>query len=71
MTAPDPLSDPPNSATKVFLTPCSPGDEGAIEKTWSDVEGAELLEPVLKMADFLRSVKAVKASVSVEDVKKQ
>jgi hypothetical protein len=29
------------------LTPCSPGDVGALEKTWSDVTSEELLEPPL------------------------
>ena len=28
-----------------LLTPCSPGDPGAIEMTWMDVPGDKLLEP--------------------------
>lgn len=40
-----PESDPPRMETK--LTPCSPGDVGALEKTWSDVTSEELLEPPL------------------------
>lgn len=32
-----------------LLTPCSPGDQGAIEMTWMDVPGDKLLEPVVCM----------------------
>lgn len=32
-----------------LLTPCSPGDPGAIEMTWMDVPGDKLLEPVVCM----------------------
>lgn len=28
-----------------LLTPCSPGEPGAIEMTWMDVAGDKLLEP--------------------------
>jgi hypothetical protein len=31
----------------VKLTPCSPGDPHAVEKTWNDIEPDELLEPPL------------------------
>ena len=44
------VSDPSRSnpsAMARYLTPCSPGDTGAIEKSWMDVEGDELLEPPL------------------------
>lgn len=37
--------DPPKTVKK--LTPCSPGDVGAMEKTWADVSSDELLEPPL------------------------
>ena len=32
-----------------LLTPCSPGDLGAIEMSWMDVPGDKLLEPVITM----------------------
>jgi len=32
-----------------MLTPCSPGDLGAIEMSWMDVPGDKLLEPVITM----------------------
>lgn len=31
-----------------LLTPCSPGDPGAIEKNWMDVPGDKLSEPVVR-----------------------
>lgn len=40
-----PDTDPVQYETK--LTPCSPGDAGAMEKTWNDVTQDELLEPPL------------------------
>lgn len=32
-----------------LLTPCSPGDSGAMEMTWMDVPSDKLLEPVVCM----------------------
>lgn len=51
-------------------TPCSPGDPDAREKSWSDVESDELLEPPLKMADFVRAVGQVRPTVTEEDIRK-
>lgn len=34
----------PDGATKEYLTPCSPGDPDAFEKSWTDVESDDLLE---------------------------
>uniref|UniRef100_A0A2K5HWZ1 vesicle-fusing ATPase n=1 Tax=Colobus angolensis palliatus TaxID=336983 RepID=A0A2K5HWZ1_COLAP len=39
----------PNHLVDDLLTPCSPGDPGAIEMTWMDVPGDKLLEPVVSM----------------------
>lgn len=36
-----------SSQTVRKLTPCSPGDKGAKEMTWNDVNSDELLEPPL------------------------
>lgn len=52
------------------LTPCSPGAEGAIEMTWVDVDGDHLLEPPLKVKDFIRAIKASRPTVSNEDLEK-
>lgn len=34
---------------KDMLTPCSPGDQGAIEMNWTSVQGDQLLEPIVNM----------------------
>jgi vacuolar protein-sorting-associated protein 4 len=54
---------------KEKLTPCSPGDAGAIEMTWVDVETDQLLEPPLSVKDFTKAIKASRPTVSDEDLK--
>lgn len=56
------------SRTTKHLTPCSPGDPEALEMSWENVEGDQLLEPSLGMADFLKAVKNVRPTVSADDV---
>ncbi|KAG9892624.1 suppressor protein of bem1/bed5 double mutants, partial [Aureobasidium melanogenum] len=51
------------------LTPCSPGDQGAMEMTWMDVETDQLLEPPLMVKDFIKAIKASRPTVSQEDLK--
>lgn len=58
------------SRTERKLTPCSPGDPDAIEKNWGDIETDELLEPPLRMPDFLRAVASVRPTVAEEDIRK-
>ncbi|KAL3901137.1 MAG: hypothetical protein SGCHY_000830 [Lobulomycetales sp.] len=53
---------------RTYLTPCSPGDPNAIEKTWMDVGHDELMEPPLTVADFVRAVGTSKKSVNDDDV---
>lgn len=36
-----------------LLSPCSPGESGAIEMTWMDVPGDKLWEPVVSMVSHL------------------
>ncbi|KAF8465954.1 P-loop containing nucleoside triphosphate hydrolase protein [Kalaharituber pfeilii] len=55
---------------KIGWIPCSPGDEGAREMSWTEVSGDELVEPPLTVKDFMRAVKSVRPAVSAEDVKK-
>lgn len=50
------------------LTPCSPGDSGAMEMTWVDVDSEKLLEPPLVVKDFIRAIKASRPTVSGEDL---
>jgi len=38
-----------NEIVDDLLTPCSPGDAGAIEMSWMNVPGEKLLEPVITM----------------------
>jgi len=62
----------PNSDTQALTkwTPCSPGDPDAVEKAWSDIGSDELLEPPLKLADFLKSLESTRPTVTEADIKK-
>lgn len=55
---------------KLKWTPCSPGDAAAVEKAWTDIETDELLEPALRMPDFVRAVQSARPTVSDEDIRK-
>lgn len=52
------------------LTPCSPGDDGAMEMTWTEVDSDKLLEPPLALKDFVKAVKSARPTVSGEDLKR-
>ncbi|KAI8923909.1 P-loop containing nucleoside triphosphate hydrolase protein [Entophlyctis helioformis] len=52
----------------VHLTPCSPGDPGATELSWTDVGSDELLEPELTLTDFLRAASTARPSVNQGDL---
>lgn len=65
-----PSRDNPNIAVDDLLTPCSPGDPNAIEMTWMEVPGEKLLEPVVSMADMLRSLSNTKPTVNEQDLEK-
>ncbi|KAH3685923.1 hypothetical protein WICPIJ_003113 [Wickerhamomyces pijperi] len=53
------------------LTPCSPGDEGAIEMNWMQIEADELQEPNLTIKDFIKAIKTSRPTVNEADLKKQ
>ena len=55
---------------RVKWTPCSPGDPAAEEKSWSDIESDELLEPPLKLADFLKSLDSTRPTVTDKDIQR-
>lgn len=50
------------------LTPCSPGDVGAIEMSWLDIATDELQEPELVVKDFIRAVKNNRPTVNDADI---
>ena len=52
------------------LTPCSPGDKGATEMTWVDVDSDKLLEPPLNVKDFVKAIKGARPTVSGTDLEK-
>ena len=52
------------------LTPCSPGDKGAMEMSWTEVDSEKLLEPPLLLKDFVKAVKGSRPTVSQEDIKR-
>ena len=52
------------------LTPCSPGDAGAMEMSWTEVDSDKLLEPPLVLKDFVKAVKGARPTVSAEDIKR-
>ncbi len=64
-----PVQPDPESAI-IKWTPCSPGDEDAVEKNWTQVESDELQEPPLRFTDFVKSVESVRPTVSQEDIRK-
>lgn len=52
------------------LTPCSPGDAGAMEMSWTQVDSDMLQEPPLVLKDFIKAVKGARPTVSVDDIKR-
>lgn len=53
------------------LTPCSPGDSGALEMTWMKIETDELEEPPLTIKDFIKAIKNTRPTVNASDIAKQ
>ncbi|KAJ6509135.1 P-loop containing nucleoside triphosphate hydrolase protein [Mycena vulgaris] len=47
---------------------CSPGDAGAVEKSWSDLKPDELFEPKLTLKDFMTALGNVRPSVVETDI---
>lgn len=55
---------------KIKLTPCSPGDRGAKEMTWDDIDGESLLEPLVDFKDFVKAIKSSRPTVSESDLQR-
>lgn len=53
-----------------LVTPCSPGDPAAMEMNWKQIKGDKLVVPPVTMLDFMKSLKASRSSVSMDDVNK-
>ena len=51
-----------------LLTPCSPGDKGALEMAWSDVCEDQLAEARVSYTDVTRSLRLARPSVAAADV---
>eukprot|EP01117_Protostelium_nocturnum_P013862 TRINITY_DN5217_c0_g1_i1.p1 TRINITY_DN5217_c0_g1~~TRINITY_DN5217_c0_g1_i1.p1 ORF type:complete len:471 (-),score=170.92 TRINITY_DN5217_c0_g1_i1:119-1408(-) len=65
-SGPDPKD--PTKTLDDLLEPCSPGDKGAMELSWMEVDGTKLKEPQVTYRDFLRSLKQIRPSVSNADI---
>ena len=52
------------------MTPCSPGDPGAKEMGWDDVDSERLLEPVVDFKDFVKAIKGSRPTVSQVDLQR-
>ena len=44
----------PNVMVHDYLTPCSPGDAGATEMTWVDIDSDKLLEPLISKVSIFK-----------------
>lgn len=53
-----------------LLTPCSPGEPGAIEMNWEQVSNEKLLVPSVTASDMLKALNNSKPSVKKEDLAK-
>ena len=63
----------PLDKTKIahdLWTPCSPGDYGAVEKSWMEIPGEKLCEPAVDMSMMRRSLLTQKKTVNDEDLNK-
>lgn len=61
------IPDPRGTHATVW-TPCSPGDDDAVEMSIYDIEGDQLLPPPLTLKHFLKAVANTKPSVAPQDI---
>lgn len=62
---------PESTPTDRKLVPCSPGDPGAMEMGWMDVDSHELVLPELTIKDFIKSIGNTRPTVNDNDLVKQ
>ncbi|KAF2768980.1 vacuolar protein sorting-associated protein 4 [Teratosphaeria nubilosa] len=55
---------------KEKLTPCSPGDDGAMEMNYMQLDPEQLQEPILRVKDFVKALKSSRPTVSRQDLEK-
>ena len=55
---------------KEKLIPCSPGDKGALEMDWTQIESDQLKEPPLLRKDFEKAIKSARPTVSQSDLER-
>jgi len=51
-----------------YWTPCSPGDPAGVPMTWMDLNGDELMEPIVSKSHFRRSLITTRPTVSQADI---
>lgn len=70
VSGPSPISPDKNVIVHDLLTPCSPGDPGAMEMGWESVPTDKLMEPVVTASDMIKALANSKPSVRREDLVK-
>eukprot|EP01134_Creolimax_fragrantissima_P007144 CFRG7144T1 len=65
-----PARDDPSRKSQ-YWTPCKPGGPGATPMTWMEINGEELMEPLVSMEDMEASLRSVKPTVGPADLQKQ
>ena len=64
------MPKPEGDGKEMGLTPCSPGDAGAIEMSWDNVSTEELILPISTVKDFIKAVKSSRPTVNAADNQK-
>lgn len=63
-----PMRDDPTQTKHDYLSPCSPGEPGAVETNWMNISGDDLLEPKVDMNDMLRALSNNRPTVGEADL---
>lgn len=65
-----PSRDNPDVLQHNLLTPCSPGEPGAEEMAWTEVDSNLLKEPVITVRDFHKSLRTTRPTVNQKDLQR-